>query len=105
MGRISGVNITFYDCAHQGFCGKMANGRGVYEGAAACSYDLPLGTRFYIHGDPTARVYRCDDRGLLPNTWVDIFWYAPADGWDWQAVVGRYGTIDIVEWGRGDQDR
>jgi hypothetical protein len=97
--KISGVNITFYDCASQGFCGNMANGRRVYEGAAACSYDLPLGTRFYIEGDPTKRIYRCEDRGLLVNTWVDIFWYHQLDGWRWQEAVGRYGTIVIVEWG------
>ena len=40
--------------------------------------------------------YVCADRGLLANTWVDIFWYYPADGYRWQAVVGRYGTINIV---------
>lgn len=100
LRKISGVNITFYDCANQGFCGNMANGRRVYEGAAACSYDLPLGTRFYIEGDPTTRTYRCEDRGLLVNTWVDIFWYHQLDGWRWQEAVGRYGTIVIVEWGR-----
>ena len=97
--RIRDVNVTFYDCMDQGFCGRMANGRKVYEGAAACSYDLPLGTRFYIVDDPTNRVYQCDDRGLLSRTWVDIFWYDPRDGWRWQDAVGRYGTIVIVEWG------
>ncbi len=97
--RITNVDITFYDCAHQGFCGPMANGRKVYEGAAACSYDLPLGTKFYIEDDPTRRVYTCDDRGLLSSTWVDIFWYYPADGWDWQESVGRYGTIYVIAWG------
>jgi hypothetical protein len=97
--RIDNVNITFYDCAQQGFCGLMANGRRVYEGAAACSYNLTLGTRFYIEDDPTRRVYRCEDRGLLSNTWVDIFWYHSSDGWRWQEAVGRYGAIVIVEWG------
>jgi hypothetical protein len=99
LRRIEGVDITFYDCRVQGFCGHMANGHNVYEGAAACSYDLPLGTRFYIVGDPTNRIYRCDDRGLLRRTWVDIFWYDPIDGWRWQELVGRWGTIVILEWG------
>jgi hypothetical protein len=99
LRRFDNVNITFYDCAHQGFCGSMANGRKVYEGAAACSYDLVLGTRFFIEGDPTKRIYRCEDRGLLTRTWVDIFWYRPEDGWRWQGEVGRYGSIVIVEWG------
>jgi hypothetical protein len=101
LRRIEDVDITFYDCRVQGFCGHMANGHNVYEGAAACSYDLPLGTRFYIVGDPTNRIYRCDDRGLLRRTWVDIFWYDPIDGWRWQELVGRWGTIVVLEWGDG----
>jgi hypothetical protein len=95
-GRIGGVNITFYDCAGQGFCGAMYNGRRVYEGAAACSWNLAIGTKFRIVGDPTGRVYVCEDRGLLANTWVDIFFYDPSDGYRWQRAVGRYGTIEIV---------
>jgi hypothetical protein len=93
---LTGVNITFYDCANQGFCGAMFNGRKVYEGAAACSWNLPIGTRFVIVGDPTHRIYTCEDRGLLANTWVDIFWYYPSQGHSWQSIVGRYGTIEIV---------
>ncbi|MPZ50825.1 MAG: hypothetical protein GEU75_16255 [Dehalococcoidia bacterium] len=96
-GRISNVNITFYDCADQGFCGAMYNGRKVYEGAAACSWNLAIGTKFVISGDPTNRVYICEDRGLLANTWVDIFWYHPADGYRWQSLVGRHGIIEILE--------
>ena len=95
-GIVSNVNITFYDCADQGFCGAMYNGRKVYEGAAACSWNLPIGTRFVIVGDPTHRIYTCEDRGLLANTWVDIFWYHPNQGHSWQSIVGRYGTIEIV---------
>jgi hypothetical protein len=93
---IQNVNLTFYDCAGQGFCGKMYNGEKVYEGAAACSWNLPLGTRFMIVGDPTGRVYVCEDRGLLSDTWIDVFWHDPADGYAWQSIVGRHGTIVIV---------
>ena len=50
----------------------MYNGEPVYEGAAACSWDLPIGTQFTIPGDPTGRVYICKDRGILPDTHVDI---------------------------------
>jgi hypothetical protein len=91
------ATLTFYDCLVQKFCGAMANGQKVYEGAAACSYNLPFGTMFTITGDPTGRVYVCKDRGLLPNTHVDIFWNDPADGWRWQRAVGSRGTIEIVE--------
>lgn len=96
-GRIKDVNITFYDCKDQGFCGAMYNGRKVREGAAACSWNLPIGTKFKITGDPTKRTYVCEDRGELDNTWVDVFWNDPKDGWKWQASVGRFGTIEVVE--------
>jgi hypothetical protein len=95
-GVITQVNITFYDCLNDGFCGAMYNGEKVYEGAAACSWNLPIGTAFYIIGDPTGRVYICKDRGLLDDTWVDIFWNNPVDGYYWQSHVGRYGTIVLV---------
>jgi hypothetical protein len=39
----------------------------------------------------------CKDRGLLPDTHVDIFWNSPDDGWQWQGAVGSRGTIEIVE--------
>ncbi len=96
-GRLHNVNITFYSCLGEGFCGSMYNGERVYQGAAACSFDLPLGTAFRIAGDPTGRVYVCKDRGLLDPTWVDIYWYDPSEGWRWQAHVGRWGTIEILE--------
>jgi hypothetical protein len=97
IGRVRDVNLTFYDCLEQGFCGAMYSGTIVYEGAAACSWDLPIGTRFTIEGDPTGRIYVCEDRGLLDDTWVDIYFHDPVDGWAWQRAVGRYGTIEIVE--------
>ena len=88
--------LTFYDCIDQGFCGAMYNGEPVYEGAAACSWDLAIGTTFTIPGDPTGRIYVCKDRGLLPDTHVDIFWHHPDDGWRWQAAVGSQGTIELI---------
>jgi hypothetical protein len=91
------ANVTFYDCVRQGFCEEMYNGSMVYEGAAACSWDLPLGTRFYIPGDPTNRIYVCEDRGRLEDTWVDIFWHHPSDGRKWQHEVGRYAPIILIE--------
>jgi len=96
-GRIENVNLTFYDCLDQGFCGNMKSGTKVYEGAAACSWNLPEGTRFRILNDPTKRTYVCEDRGILDDTWVDIFFYDPEDGWAWQKAVGRYGAIEIVK--------
>jgi hypothetical protein len=96
IGRIDDVDLTFYSCLGEGFCGAMANGEIVHQGAVACSFDLPLGTVLRIVGDPTERYYVCKDRGLLTATWVDVYWYDDADGWDWQAAVGRLGSIEII---------
>ena len=73
----------------------MASGVKVFEGAAACSYDLPFGTRFKIHGDATGRVYECLDRGALSNTWVDLFFYNTTAGINWASNLG--GTVAPIE--------
>lgn len=96
--RIANTFVTFYACVGNGFCGNMANGQRVFAGAAACSTNLPFGTRFFIEGDPTARTYVCLDRGVPGPTWVDVWFYDVADGWVWQAALGRTrGEIVIVE--------
>ena len=91
------VRITFYACIGDGFCGTMAGGKEPYEGAAACSYDLPLGTRLRIVNDPTERIYTCEDRGYLTPTWIDVFFWDAADGWPWQRQVGSASDIVVVE--------
>jgi hypothetical protein len=97
VGRINNANVTFYDCYEDDFCGHMYNGVTVYEGAVACSWNLAIGTKLRISGDPTGRVYSCDDRGLLSDTWVDVFFFDPDNGWPWQASVGRCASIEIME--------
>ena len=95
---IPGTIVTFYACIGSGFCGLMANGQQVFDGAAACSFGMPFGTRFFINADPAGRVYTCLDRGALAAPWVDIWFYDPADGWAWQAQVGTSSSaITIVE--------
>ena len=94
--RIPGARLTFYACIGSGFCGNMANGQQVFAGAAACSSNLPFGTKFVIAADPGQRVFVCLDRGVLSPTWVDIWFYNPADGWAWQSIVGAQGDIIIV---------
>jgi hypothetical protein len=91
------VTITFYACVGNGFCGHTASGMQVAAGSAACSRDMPFGTKFRIEGDPTGRVYLCNDRGALPTPWVDIWFYSVAEGHAWQSVVGNSGAIVIVE--------
>lgn len=95
-GKVT-ATLTFYDCLGQGFCGTMANGRKVHEGAAACSNNMAMGTMFTIAGDPTNRVYICEDRGMLNSSHVDIFWNDPKDGYWWQSQVGMSGTLEIVQ--------
>jgi hypothetical protein len=95
--RISGTRVTFYTCIDSGFCGAMASGQQVFDGAAACSNNLPFGTRFVITSDPSQRVYVCLDRGALASPWVDIWFYNSADGWSWQSIVGARSDILIVE--------
>jgi hypothetical protein len=95
--RIPGATVTFYSCIDNGFCGNMATGDPVFAGAAACSADMPFGTRFVVANDPTGQVFVCMDRGLLAPTWVDVWFYDVADGWAWQAPVGTHSDIIIVE--------
>ena len=95
--RIANAHVTFYSCIDNGFCGLMANGEQVFAGAAACSTDLPFGTRFVITNDASGRTFVCLDRGLLPPPWVDVWFYDAADGWAWQAGTGTVSDILIVE--------
>jgi hypothetical protein len=95
--RIPGASVTFYACVGNGFCGTMANGQQVFDGAAACSTDLPFGTRFVIASDPSSRIFTCLDRGALSPTWVDIWFYDVTQGYAWQSIVGTRSDIIIVE--------
>ncbi len=96
IGTKLSSTVTFYDCTAGGFCGRMANGQQVFLGAAACSYNMPFGTKFRLENDPANRVFVCADRGALSTSWVDIWFYDNADGWAWQSIVGIRGNIIIV---------
>ena len=89
--------VTFYACVGNGFCGHMATGENPFPGAAACSTNLPFGTRFTLANDPASRVFTCLDRGALAPTWVDIWFYDAADGWAWQALVGTHSEIIVLQ--------
>jgi hypothetical protein len=89
--------VTFYACVGNGFCGNMASGIAPFEGAAACSSNIPFGTKFYIANDPSQRTFVCLDRGALAPNWVDVWFYDAADGWAWQSLVGTSSEIVIVE--------
>jgi len=88
--------VTFYACLGNGFCGNMASGVPPFPGAAACSGNMPMGTRFVISADPNGQVFTCMDRGALSATWVDVWFYDAADGWAWQSNVGTSSEITIL---------
>jgi hypothetical protein len=88
--------VTFYACVGNGFCGGTASGLQVAAGHAACSYNLPFGTKFQVEGDPSGRVFTCTDRGALSATWVDVWFYDVAEGYAWQSIVGTRSNIVIV---------
>jgi hypothetical protein len=96
-GTVLRSRVTVYGCTGPGggFCGGMASGFKVFEGAAACSYNLPFGTKFRIHGDATGRTYECLDRGALGATWVDIFFHNTTAGINWASNLG--GTTVNIE--------
>ncbi len=97
VGTILPARITVYGCTGPGggFCGNMASGVRVFEGAAACSPDLPFGTKIRIIGDPTGRTYECLDRGALKTTWVDVFFNDTSAGIRWAGLLG--GTTANIE--------
>jgi len=96
-GTVLRARITVYGCTGPGggFCGGMASGIKVFEGAAACSYDMPFGTKLRIIGDPTGRIYECLDRGALSAPWVDVFFNNTSEGIAWASLLG--GTISDIE--------
>lgn len=100
------ASITYYYCQQGtnpagigdggGFCGGMASGQIVYEGAAACAPGY-LGEQFTIQGDPTGRTYTCADTGsAVAGEHRDIFFYNSDDGYAWWLQVGATATIEIV---------
>ena len=100
---VNAVPLTFYICVgapagyDDGYCGGMASGTGVYRGAAACGYAWPLGTQFTIEGDPTGLVYTCEDRGLGPSQWVDVWFYDYVEGRAWRNQLPKYVTMEVKE--------
>ena len=95
------VPLTFYVCdgapvgLDDGYCGRMASGATVYRGAAACGYAWPLGTQFTIQGDSTGLVFTCEDRGLGPAQWVDVWFYDYAEGRAWRNQLPKYVTVEV----------
>ena len=99
VGTVLQARITIYGCKGPGggYCNHMAGGGWPFEGAAACSSNLPFGTKLTIDGDPTGRTYECLDRGNLSPTWIDVYFNDTTDGMHWQSLLGStVSTIHIV---------
>lgn len=78
--------VTWFYCRYDGgyrgdggnYCGVMASGKRVYDGAAACGYVWPLGTVLEIEG--YGRVV-CEDRGsAVRGHHIDIFMWTSSQG-------------------------
>jgi hypothetical protein len=98
-GTVLRARITIYGCSGPGggFCNHMSAGGVPFEGAAACSSNLPFGTKLTIDGDPSGRTYECLDRGALAPTWIDVYFENTSDGIAWQSTLGATLTdIHIV---------
>lgn len=105
VGSVIEATISFYYCElgdtesggdGGGFCGPMRDGTVVYEGAAACALTY-LGQQFRIVGDPTERIYTCNDTGsAVHGLHRDIFFHHAEDGWPWLQQVGTLVVLEIV---------
>ena len=99
------ATVSFYYCQHEpgvspgdggGFCGAMRDGTVVRSGAAACDVAY-LGQQFRIVGDPTGRVYQCNDTGSAVNGMHrDIWFNTSTEGWAWLEQVGRNVTLQVL---------
>lgn len=100
------ASITYYYCSQGsipasigdggGWCGGMASGQVVYEGAAACASQY-MGQKFKILGDPTGRTYTCADTGsAVTGEHRDIFFHNSDDGYNWWLQIGSSATIESV---------
>ena len=79
-----------------GWCGAMANGEVVHEGAAACDR-AHLGQRFRIVGDPLGLTYTCKDTGsAVHGQHRDIWFDTSDDGYRWIVEVGYTAQVQIL---------
>lgn len=105
-GEVVEARITYFYCRQGtiargigdggGWCGQMANGETVHEGAAACSRNN-FGQRFRIIGDPLDRIYTCKDTGgLVDGEDRDIWFENSDDGYNWSQQVGDFAQVEIL---------
>src|SRR5215204_5246807 len=88
------VRVTFYVLR-----GTMYSGQQTHWGAAACSWNYPIGTQLEL---PDGWVVTCLDRGLLGSSgWIDIWAPNMATGYWLESKYGQQTQVQIVRWGYG----
>jgi len=96
------AHLTFYYCLPSpgyplgdsgGWCGTMANGEEVHDGALACGRGLAMGSKLYLASGEY--LGECKDTGYLHRYQVDKFFRHSAAGWDWLASLPA--TTMVVE--------
>lgn len=83
------VTVTYYHWTGN----RMANGEYPFIGAAACSYDLKMGTVALFND---GRVVICADRGHLSNRgWIDVYADSRDAGRDIALAYGSETTVSL----------
>ena len=86
------VRLTYYHETGD----PMYNGVYPRPGAAACSWDFPIGT---ILSTANGDVLFCADRGMLPERWVDVFVETQEEGQRLTSHYGPYTRMRVLAWG------
>jgi len=90
------VRVTYYYPTGN----PMYSGHYPFEGAAACSWNFPLGTQLAF---ADGRVVTCLDRGHLGwSGWVDVFVWGPAAGRLVAESYSPYADVTVLRWGWGE---
>lgn len=77
--------------------GTTYHGRRTAPGIAACSWNLPAGTRLQFRD---GRVIECWDRGALGHAgWTDIWVASAAEGREIARTYGDRAVVDVLHWG------
>jgi hypothetical protein len=98
-GRIQAEPATTNRVTYYVIQGVMYSGQYTHWGAAACSWNYPMGTRLRL---PDGFLVTCLDRGHLgSNGWIDIWAPDHATGRWLARQYGDYTSAEIVRWGYG----
>ena len=88
------VRVTYYYATGN----RMYSGHWPFPGAAACSWNLPLGS---VLAFADGRRVMCLDRGMLGSAgWIDLFAETRAAGRDIATSYGSAQLVAVERWGR-----